>query len=803
MRLSFVEISNYRVIRHARLALPDQLIGIIGPNGSGKSTIVEAISWALYGHQVARSGKEEIKASFARPAEDCQVELGFELKGEQYRLLRRLVGKTERSEVELFRGDATESIGIAETRGYIESLLGLDWRGFLTSFLARQQELNALTDLAPAKRREHLAGMLGIERIDRAINKARERGKLQADRLLLLADQVSLRETVQARLKDLREQLTTLDTAVAEATGADQSATIKLHDSTLLLREQQVRESTCSRYEAELGALAKSTTLYAESRAKITADLTAISRDLEALPKLESEVAGLATLRTELEQLRRDQKTESIRQQTKRQIESLQNDLAQFADQVANLTHQSEQLDQKIGAIAPDLLAQIEQLKISLAGYRDREVQLTTQRESLNLTVRKLTKQADGLTELGPESRCDRCLRPLSAHDLEQVREHLAEEQAGLRTELEQISRELTELGERSRSVQTELAELERLAKTHADLVSQRTKLQADQTNLAEKRTGADEQIRFMTAQLEQLGGASFDQTRFDTLTGELTSLEQAETRLHQMRGRLARQPQVEADLAETDRKLAEIGAESEKIKAAIAKIGFDRAMLDQAQAVWSQAQQAAETAKAELIRATHARDLAHQEMTLKEKQLEEYARAAAEIESSRAQQFRSEMLVRLFGDFRKELIARIRPRLAELTGQLLADMTDGRYSLVDLDEEYRIRLNDLGQYYGIERFSGGESDLANLCLRLAISQALTESAGMERSFVMLDEVFGSQDEARRDLVVQGLISLRGHFPQMILITHFEELKQKVEMLVELVPTKYGWSEVRVNGALA
>ena len=73
----------------------------------------------------------------------------------------------------------------------------------------------------------------------------------------------------------------------------------------------------------------------------------------------------------------------------------------------------------------------------------------------------------------------------------------------------------------------------------------------------------------------------------------------------------------------------------------------------------------------------------------------------------------------------------------------------------------------------------------------------------MDRSFVMLDEVFGSQDEARRDLVVQGLISLRGRFPQMILITHFEELKQKVEMLVELVPTRQGWSEVRVNGAVA
>jgi exonuclease SbcC len=238
-------------------------------------------------------------------------------------------------------------------------------------------------------------------------------------------------------------------------------------------------------------------------------------------------------------------------------------------------------------------------------------------------------------------------------------------------------------------------------------------------------------------------------------------------------------------------------------VRGEVAAIGFDRTQLDRAAINWQHAQASADSTRTESIRLNHSLDLATQELTLKEEKLRDFSRAASNLESSRQSQYQAELLTRLFTDFRKDVIAKIRPRLADLTSTLLADMTDNRYTLVELDEDYNLSLNDLGQFFGVERFSGGESDLANLCLRLAISQALTESAGLERSFIILDEVFGSQDESRRDLVFQGLAKLKGRFPQMLLITHFEELKQKVEMLIEVVPTRHGWSEVRVNGEIA
>ena len=69
---------------------------------------------------------------------------------------------------------------------------------------------------------------------------------------------------------------------------------------------------------------------------------------------------------------------------------------------------------------------------------------------------------------------------------------------------------------------------------------------------------------------------------------------------------------------------------------------------------------------------------------------------------------------------------------------------------------------------------SGGEEDMANLALRLAISQMIAERAGQPLSLLVLDEIFGSLDEERRSAVLELLRGLADRFPQVILITHIE-----------------------------
>ena len=81
---------------------------------------------------------------------------------------------------------------------------------------------------------------------------------------------------------------------------------------------------------------------------------------------------------------------------------------------------------------------------------------------------------------------------------------------------------------------------------------------------------------------------------------------------------------------------------------------------------------------------------------------------------------------------------------------------------------------------------SGGEEDLANLVLRLAISQMIAERAGQSFSLLILDEVFGSLDEARRFNVVELLRGLHDRFEQVILITHIEPVREGLDRVISV-----------------
>jgi exonuclease SbcC len=111
--------------------------------------------------------------------------------------------------------------------------------------------------------------------------------------------------------------------------------------------------------------------------------------------------------------------------------------------------------------------------------------------------------------------------------------------------------------------------------------------------------------------------------------------------------------------------------------------------------------------------------------------------------------------LDRAFTDLRTELNLQLRPDLSELASGFLRDLTNERYTEMELDEDYMVTLLDGGEAKPV--ISGGEEDIANLALRLAISQMIADRAGQPLSLLVLDEIFGSLDEERRLAVVELL----------------------------------------------
>ena len=110
----------------------------------------------------------------------------------------------------------------------------------------------------------------------------------------------------------------------------------------------------------------------------------------------------------------------------------------------------------------------------------------------------------------------------------------------------------------------------------------------------------------------------------------------------------------------------------------------------------------------------------------------------------------------------------------------LFRELTDREYDDLRIDEsDLSIQIADGDSYFPIERFSGSEIDLANLALRVAISAHLSRVSGADVGLMVLDEVLGSLDQERKDLMVQAMGRLSARFHQLFVITHAEQVKEQ------------------------
>jgi exonuclease SbcC len=186
-------------------------------------------------------------------------------------------------------------------------------------------------------------------------------------------------------------------------------------------------------------------------------------------------------------------------------------------------------------------------------------------------------------------------------------------------------------------------------------------------------------------------------------------------------------------------------------------------------------------------IRVTELRGVlaaAEQARTAAERAQAELAERVRQVELQEEEQRYHDELDSALSTLRNELNNHVRPELSELASNFLTELTDGRYTSLEIDDQYNILVLDEGEEKPV--ISGGEEDVTNLVLRLAMSQMIAERAGHPLSLLILDEVFGSLDVARRDNVVQLLHRLQDQFDQVILITHIDGIRESLDQVLRV-----------------
>ena len=125
-------------------------------------------------------------------------------------------------------------------------------------------------------------------------------------------------------------------------------------------------------------------------------------------------------------------------------------------------------------------------------------------------------------------------------------------------------------------------------------------------------------------------------------------------------------------------------------------------------------------------------------------------------------------------------------PMLEKDTASFLAQLTGNRYTDVRLDAKGALEIFDDGQAQPLKRFSGGEQDLAHLCLRLALSRTFASQRGADRGLIILDEVFGSQDVDRRQGLLEHFRELETVFGQVFIVSHFDDIANACDIQVQV-----------------
>ena len=161
------------------------------------------------------------------------------------------------------------------------------------------------------------------------------------------------------------------------------------------------------------------------------------------------------------------------------------------------------------------------------------------------------------------------------------------------------------------------------------------------------------------------------------------------------------------------------------------------------------------------------------------EREEQSYNSKVLELKEKRSERLHLQTLAEALDKLRADLNDRIRPELESIASELLSMMTDGRYNTLEISDDYKAMIRDDGELKPV--ISGGEEDIVNLALRLAISQMIADRAGQSFSLLVLDEVFGSLDDTRRDNVVNLLQNLKHRFEQIILITHVESIHDALD----------------------
>lgn len=341
---------------------------------------------------------------------------------------------------------------------------------------------------------------------------------------------------------------------------------------------------------------------------------------------------------------------------------------------------------------------------------------------------------------------------------------------------------------------------LEKLVPLHDRFLSLQEKAQ-EIPLLEEKISLQQQELTGRESILQQLQGSlqalGFDLSEYEALQREHKHLARMEEEAQKIQLKLATEPEIERRLKEAVLALKDLEEDLANVRKDLAALGYSKKEHDGVKVALSKAENDLEAVRKavsekkvqlgilkgglERLEESSQRKKEH------ERTLGEVARKLEVVDTTRG----------LVNGFMDQVLLRVKKDIAKTAGEIL-DEVSGKYSLLKIDDDFNILVEDGGEYYPISRYSGGEIDMIAVSVRVAISEYLMRFGpeGESYSFLIMDEVFGSQDLEHREKMIGMLRSLEERFPQIIAISHISDVQGQFDNTIQVVEDEMGNSRV-------
>lgn len=818
---------------------------ISGHNGAGKSSLLDAITWSLFGE--AR-GKGSDIINLNQDVKAAEVAITFQHEGNTYRVQRTLPrNKSTVLEFQIKNGNEwkplTEKI-TRDTQARIQQTLRLDYETFVNASFFLQGKADQFTQQNAAKRKEVLSNILGLEAWEEYRNRTAERRKAierEVDeiegRIAEIDAELGEEEIRKARLAELEASLKQLTTARA----AQESILESIKKNAALLDEQRKLTFTL------LAGLERSRTALAGLETRLAAKQTdrASYTDLvDRAKEIESDYKEWQKIRKELEEW--EQTASQFREHEKDRaplLEKIAVEKARLDEERRSLLVEEEEISSQSSAIS-ELKKDIEKAEKALKDAeakvterieleakrneaRERQAAMKVENETLKVEMNQLKERIEALKS------ADGATCPLCGQELSEKHR---------KSTLKQLETEGKDKGDRYRANQKDTTDITKQIANHETQIKQLTSAENDRVKYASEVSQLAERterlqslakdweitgkkrLKEVEKLLESGKYASDEQKQLAKLDKELTKLgydasahDEARKKENELRsvdeeyGNLKSAREVskqiegeitglESEIENRKSEIANLEAEYQTAKINLESAESQSPNLEEAERELFRLREDENKIRSELGGAQQRVDILKTQRTRKrdfEKEREEFQKQIA----------RHRTLERAFGKdgVPALLIEQALPQIEEKANDLLDRLSDGQMSIrfvtqaeykdkkrEDLKETLDIQISDTAGIRNYEMYSGGEAFRVNFALRLALSEILAQRKGARLQTLVIDEGFGSQDAQGRQRLIEAINLVKNDFAKILVITHLDELKDAFPTRIEVEKTGRG-----------